>query len=138
MWWEGRRENPKYAAGSTSLLIRYQLTREAGGGPYHIDWNLSHHRAMFRALTSVTAALGPQASVWARTMASQMVPPPDALRRPLKVPNRLLLGPGPANLAPRVLAAGGMQMIGHMHPEMFQVGGPADPAPEPTGPGTCV
>ncbi|XP_049629226.1 alanine--glyoxylate aminotransferase [Suncus etruscus] len=76
---------------------------------------------MFRALTSVTAALRPQASVWARTMASQLVPPPDALRRPLKVPNRLLLGPGPANLAPRVLSAGGMQMIGHMHPEMFQI-----------------
>ncbi|XP_004620737.1 alanine--glyoxylate aminotransferase [Sorex araneus] len=50
-----------------------------------------------------------------------LVPPPAALRRPLSIPHRLLLGPGPANLAPRVQAAGGLQMIGHMHEEMFQI-----------------
>ncbi|XP_055964349.1 alanine--glyoxylate aminotransferase [Sorex fumeus] len=50
-----------------------------------------------------------------------LVPPPAALRRPLSIPQRLLLGPGPANLAPRVQAAGGLQMIGHMHAEMFQI-----------------
>ncbi|XP_037377844.1 alanine--glyoxylate aminotransferase [Talpa occidentalis] len=49
------------------------------------------------------------------------VPPPPALLRPLTLPSRLLLGPGPANLAPRVLAAGGQQMIGHVHKEMFQI-----------------
>lgn len=78
---------------------------------------------MFRALTLVTAALGPRAAGRARTMTSHqlLVPPPDTLRRPLSVPDRLLLGPGPANLAPRVLAAGGLQMIGHMHEEMFQI-----------------
>uniref|UniRef100_A0A452U1Q7 Alanine--glyoxylate aminotransferase n=1 Tax=Ursus maritimus TaxID=29073 RepID=A0A452U1Q7_URSMA len=50
-----------------------------------------------------------------------LVAPPKALLKPLSIPNRLLLGPGPSNLAPRVLAAGGLQMIGHMHKEMFQI-----------------
>ncbi|XP_025786488.1 serine--pyruvate aminotransferase [Puma concolor] len=50
-----------------------------------------------------------------------LVAPPEALLRPLSIPNRLLLGPGPSNLAPRVLVAGGKQMIGHMHKEMFQI-----------------
>uniref|UniRef100_A0A8D0PT98 Alanine--glyoxylate aminotransferase n=1 Tax=Sus scrofa TaxID=9823 RepID=A0A8D0PT98_PIG len=50
-----------------------------------------------------------------------LVPPPAALRKPLSIPRRLLLGPGPSNLSPRVLAAGGQQMIGHMHKEMFQI-----------------
>uniref|UniRef100_A0A8C0R7I3 Alanine--glyoxylate aminotransferase n=1 Tax=Canis lupus dingo TaxID=286419 RepID=A0A8C0R7I3_CANLU len=56
-------------------------------------------------------------------MASQqlLVAPPKALLKPLSIPNRLLLGPGPSNLAPRILAAGGLQMIGHMHKEMFQI-----------------
>ncbi|XP_003474416.2 alanine--glyoxylate aminotransferase [Cavia porcellus] len=49
------------------------------------------------------------------------VAPPEALLKPLSIPNRLLLGPGPSNLAPRVQAAGGLQMIGHMHKETFQV-----------------
>nr|KAF6336094.1 alanine--glyoxylate and serine--pyruvate aminotransferase [Myotis myotis] len=50
-----------------------------------------------------------------------LVTPPEALLKPLSVPSRLLLGPGPSNLAPRVLAAGGLQMIGHMHKEMYQI-----------------
>ncbi|XP_077009425.1 alanine--glyoxylate aminotransferase isoform X2 [Tamandua tetradactyla] len=78
---------------------------------------------MLRALGRGGTALGPRAAGWARTMASHplLVPPPEALRKPLSVPSRLLLGPGPSNLAPRVLAAGGLQMIGHMHKEMFQI-----------------
>ncbi|XP_014698364.1 alanine--glyoxylate aminotransferase [Equus asinus] len=78
---------------------------------------------MLRALALASVALGPQAAGWARTMASHqlLVAPPEALRKPLSIPNRLLLGPGPANLAPRVLAAGGLQVIGHMHKEMYQI-----------------
>ncbi|XP_061861963.1 alanine--glyoxylate aminotransferase [Colius striatus] len=49
------------------------------------------------------------------------VPPPQGLLRPLAVPERLLLGPGPSNVPPRILAAGGRQLLGHMHPEMLQV-----------------
>lgn len=79
---------------------------------------------MLRVLTSASVALGPRAAGWVRTMASHqlLVAPPEALLKPLSVPSRLLLGPGPSNLAPRVLAAGGLQMIGHMHKEMYQVG----------------
>ncbi|KFO22545.1 Serine--pyruvate aminotransferase, mitochondrial [Fukomys damarensis] len=49
------------------------------------------------------------------------VAPPEALLKPLSVPSRLLLGPGPSNLAPRAQAASGLPLIGHMHKEMFQV-----------------
>ncbi|KAM5271080.1 alanine--glyoxylate aminotransferase [Hipposideros larvatus] len=78
---------------------------------------------MLRVLTSASAALGPRAAGWVRTMASHqlLVAPPEVLRKPLSVPKRLLLGPGPSNLAPRVLATGSLQMIGHMHKEMYQI-----------------
>nr|KAF6336087.1 alanine--glyoxylate and serine--pyruvate aminotransferase [Myotis myotis] len=78
---------------------------------------------MLRTLTSASVALGPRVAGWVRTMASHqlLVTPPEALLKPLSVPSRLLLGPGPSNLAPRVLAAGGLQMIGHMHKEMYQI-----------------
>ncbi|XP_027445806.1 serine--pyruvate aminotransferase isoform X1 [Zalophus californianus] len=78
---------------------------------------------MFRALARASVALGPQAAGWVRNMASHqlLVAPPKALLKPLSIPNRLLLGPGPSNLAPRILVAGGLQMIGHMHKEMFQI-----------------
>lgn len=74
------------------------------------------------AKASVT--LGSRAAGWVRTMGSYqlLVPPPEALSKPLSVPTRLLLGPGPSNLAPRVLAAGSLRMIGHMQKEMLQVG----------------
>ncbi|NWR32615.1 SPYA protein, partial [Tachuris rubrigastra] len=49
------------------------------------------------------------------------VPPPQALLRPLVVPERLLLGPGPSNVPHRIQAAGGRQLLGHMHPEVLQV-----------------
>uniref|UniRef100_A0A4W3I303 Alanine--glyoxylate aminotransferase n=1 Tax=Callorhinchus milii TaxID=7868 RepID=A0A4W3I303_CALMI len=49
------------------------------------------------------------------------VPPPKSLQQPLSVPKRLLLGPGPSNISSRVQEAGGRQIIGHMHPEMFQI-----------------
>ncbi|KAK2538268.1 Agxt [Columba guinea] len=49
------------------------------------------------------------------------VPKPQGLLRPLVVPERLLLGPGPSNVPPRILAAGGRQLLGHMHPEVLQV-----------------
>ncbi|KAE8604528.1 hypothetical protein XENTR_v10014735 [Xenopus tropicalis] len=49
------------------------------------------------------------------------IPPPSALLQPLNVPQRLMLGPGPSNVPPRIQAAGALQLIGHMHPEMFQI-----------------
>ncbi|KAJ6669156.1 hypothetical protein lerEdw1_007965 [Lerista edwardsae] len=57
-----------------------------------------------------------------RTMSFQyLVPPPAPLLQPLSVPERLLLGPGPSNCPPRVLSAGGRQLIGHVHKEMVQI-----------------
>lgn len=60
------------------------------------------------------------------TMATNLlhVPKPQGLLRPLVVPERLLLGPGPSNVPPRILAAGGRQLLGHMHPEVLQVSCP--------------
>ncbi|NXM31049.1 SPYA protein, partial [Oxyruncus cristatus] len=49
------------------------------------------------------------------------VAPPQMLLRPLVVPERLLLGPGPSNVPHRIQAAGGRQLLGHMHPEVLQV-----------------
>ncbi|NXK92049.1 SPYA protein, partial [Formicarius rufipectus] len=49
------------------------------------------------------------------------VSPPQALLQPLVVPERLLLGPGPSNVPCRIQAAGGKQLLGHMHPEVLQV-----------------
>ncbi|XP_051010331.1 alanine--glyoxylate aminotransferase [Acomys russatus] len=78
---------------------------------------------MFRMLAKASVTLNSRAPGWVRTMSSLqlLVPPPEALRKPLSVPKRLLLGPGPSNLTPRVLAAGGLRIIGHMQKEMLQI-----------------
>ncbi|XP_056330797.1 alanine--glyoxylate and serine--pyruvate aminotransferase b [Danio aesculapii] len=56
-----------------------------------------------------------------RGMSSLSVPPPACMLRPLEAPLRYLFGPGPSNVPPRVLAAGGRPIIGHMHTEMFGI-----------------
>lgn len=38
-----------------------------------------------------------------------------------QVPSRLLMGPGPANANPRVLAAMTLPLLGHMHPPFFKI-----------------
>lgn len=48
-------------------------------------------------------------------------PPEELTKRPLRVPQRVLTGPGPSNCSERVLRALYHQSLGHMHPEMFQV-----------------
>ncbi|XP_062872307.1 alanine--glyoxylate and serine--pyruvate aminotransferase b [Trichomycterus rosablanca] len=62
-------------------------------------------------------------SVLCRSMSSSSlrVPPPACMLRPLEVPFRYLFGPGPSNVPPRVLAAGGRPIVGHMHPETYQI-----------------
>ncbi|KAG9494364.1 alanine--glyoxylate aminotransferase [Eleutherodactylus coqui] len=50
-----------------------------------------------------------------------IVPPSPALLLPLCIPQRLMLGPGPSNVPPRIQTAGGLQVLGHMHPEVFQI-----------------
>ncbi|XP_023678041.1 alanine--glyoxylate and serine--pyruvate aminotransferase b [Paramormyrops kingsleyae] len=56
-----------------------------------------------------------------RSASSLSVPPPTCLLKPLEAPYRYLFGPGPSNVPPRVLAAGGRPIIGHMHNEMFEI-----------------
>lgn len=49
------------------------------------------------------------------------VKPPEILKRPLNIPKKLLMGPGPSNCSPRVLEAMGKDVVGHMHQEVFEV-----------------
>uniref|UniRef100_A0AAQ5XU82 Alanine--glyoxylate aminotransferase n=1 Tax=Amphiprion ocellaris TaxID=80972 RepID=A0AAQ5XU82_AMPOC len=56
-----------------------------------------------------------------RSMSSVTIPPPACMLRPLEAPLRYLFGPGPSNVPPRVLAAGGRPIIGHLHPEMYEI-----------------
>ena len=48
--------------------------------------------------------------------------PDKRLLKPISVPEgRLLTGPGPSNLYPRVVQAGTLPLLGHMHPETLEV-----------------
>lgn len=71
-----------------------------------------------------------------RAMATSLlrVCPPGELLRPLAVPERLLLGPGPSNVPRRIRAAGAIPLLGHMHPEVLQVSPAFLPSPPPPHP----
>ncbi|XP_047442085.1 alanine--glyoxylate and serine--pyruvate aminotransferase a [Mugil cephalus] len=49
------------------------------------------------------------------------VPPPKCLKKPMNVPHRYMFGPGPSNAPQRILEAGANPVIGHMHPEIFEI-----------------
>ncbi|KAJ8389626.1 hypothetical protein AAFF_G00118630 [Aldrovandia affinis] len=70
--------------------------------------------------SSLPAAISPVPR-FQRAMSSVSIPPPTCLLRPLNAPNRYMFGPGPSNVPPRILAAGGRPIIGHMHGEMFEI-----------------
>lgn len=57
----------------------------------------------------------------AGNMSSISVPPPKCLQKPLTVPYRHMFGPGPSNVPSRILEAGANPVIGHMHPEIFEI-----------------
>lgn len=46
---------------------------------------------------------------------------PKSLLRPMTFPRKLLLGPGPSNVSPRVAAACALPLLGHLHPEFVQI-----------------
>ncbi|KAL4426055.1 hypothetical protein ABPG77_007851 [Micractinium sp. CCAP 211/92] len=51
-------------------------------------------------------------------------PVSDAHRGPtgvLEIPQRFLMGPGPANADPRILAAQSLPLLGHMHPPFLKI-----------------
>lgn len=47
--------------------------------------------------------------------------PAEGPRGVMQIPPRLLMGPGPANADPRVLAAQSLPLLGHMHPPFFRI-----------------
>ncbi|XP_030380957.1 serine--pyruvate aminotransferase, mitochondrial [Scaptodrosophila lebanonensis] len=49
------------------------------------------------------------------------VPPPLVLKRPLYVPSKTLMGPGPSNCSQRVLEAMSNPILGQLHPECLQI-----------------
>uniref|UniRef100_A0A3P9KFX5 Alanine--glyoxylate aminotransferase n=2 Tax=Oryzias latipes TaxID=8090 RepID=A0A3P9KFX5_ORYLA len=54
-------------------------------------------------------------------MSALSIPPPSCLLKPFVVPQRHMFGPGPSNVPPRILEAGAKPVIGHMHPEIFEI-----------------
>ncbi|XP_036344629.1 serine--pyruvate aminotransferase, mitochondrial-like [Rhagoletis pomonella] len=48
-------------------------------------------------------------------------PAPESLKHTLYVPNRTLMGPGPSNASSRVLDSLSNPILGHMHPECFEI-----------------
>lgn len=50
------------------------------------------------------------------------VAPPHRLLRPLHVNEKKLFGPGPSNMPPVVQEGLTQPLLGHMHPEFFEVG----------------
>ncbi|CAI5492897.1 unnamed protein product [Closterium sp. Naga37s-1] len=53
------------------------------------------------------------------TAASTRVERPSISTTPLTLPNLLLMSPGPSSPHPRVLAAAGSPLVGHMHPALL-------------------
>uniref|UniRef100_A0A3Q2EBG5 Alanine--glyoxylate aminotransferase n=1 Tax=Cyprinodon variegatus TaxID=28743 RepID=A0A3Q2EBG5_CYPVA len=54
-------------------------------------------------------------------MSPVSIPPPQCLKKRMVVPQRYMFGPGPSNVPPRILEAGANPVIGHMHPETFEI-----------------
>ncbi|KAM9315360.1 alanine--glyoxylate aminotransferase [Gastrophryne carolinensis] len=70
---------------------------------------------------SYTLLRAARLSASVRMASKSTVPPSPALLLPMQVPQRLMLGPGPSNVPPRIQAAGALNVIGHMHPESFKI-----------------
>jgi len=46
---------------------------------------------------------------------------PEELLKPLNVPKKLLLGPGPSNVPDRIRHASSLSMLGHLHREYLAI-----------------
>lgn len=46
---------------------------------------------------------------------------PEELLKPLNIPKKLLLGPGPSNVPNRIRHASSLSMLGHLHPEYLAI-----------------
>ncbi|GFS75751.1 serine--pyruvate aminotransferase [Nephila pilipes] len=49
------------------------------------------------------------------------IKPPSALKKPLFIPNNLLMGPGPSNCASNILNASSLQMLGHFDEDFLKI-----------------
>lgn len=49
------------------------------------------------------------------------ISPPNALFQPIKVPSKILMGPGPSNPSQRILDSLSLPMLGHLHPETLKI-----------------
>ncbi|XP_041377342.1 serine--pyruvate aminotransferase-like [Gigantopelta aegis] len=84
--------------------------------------------SIFRRLTVAQSTIyfvarGPRFSRFctaAATMSTQ-IDPPESLLKPMNFPMKVLMGPGPSNCPPRVLAAGALPLLGHLHPEFIEI-----------------
>ena len=55
------------------------------------------------------------------SMMSTVSKAPESLLKPMVLPQKLLMGPGPSNCPPRILNASALPMLGHLHPEFTKV-----------------
>nr|XP_061795614.1 alanine--glyoxylate aminotransferase-like [Nerophis lumbriciformis] len=82
----------------------------------------SRRSGLLARQAAAVALEGPPAQCLDRRAASSVtIPPPACMLRPLEAPLRYLFGPGPSNVPPRVLAVGAKPIIGHLHPEMYEI-----------------
>ncbi|XP_053688365.1 3-hydroxykynurenine transaminase-like [Sabethes cyaneus] len=51
----------------------------------------------------------------------KLLPPPASLRRPLQIPEKVMMGPGPSNCSKRVLSAMHNTSLSNFHAELFEV-----------------
>ncbi|XP_078695734.1 alanine--glyoxylate aminotransferase-like isoform X1 [Branchiostoma floridae x Branchiostoma belcheri] len=73
-------------------------------------------------MSSPVSSVGQSAPKMAdKESSTESFPPPQELLTPLRVPQKTLLGPGPSNASPRVLAASALPLLGHLHPEFLQI-----------------
>ena len=78
-----------------------------------------------RSLSALAAEAAPSTSrLWAvrnGEASPAVVDDHRVMGAPFDPPSRLLMGPGPANAHPRVLAAQSFPLLGHMHPPYFKL-----------------
>ncbi|XP_068248400.1 alanine--glyoxylate aminotransferase isoform X1 [Palaemon carinicauda] len=106
-----------------NVVRRGCLGLVTGGGPSgaattRSPGNFAARRRCFRTATSVS---GPSLSSAVQSDHTMNVSPPECLKKPLTVPSKLLMGPGPSNSPLRVHYAMMKPLLGHLHPEFCQI-----------------
>lgn len=103
---------------TTEIKANYVVTLLTWG-PHWLDWGVCSVKDLLHQLPRLSVVLLRLSHYW--NMSPVSVPPPKCLQKPLAVPHRHMFGPGPSNVPPRILEAGAKPIIGHMHPEIFEV-----------------